>query len=136
MTVAETDVYREEIERLHDQFVGWFTGEAKRAEFAPIERAMADGFERVGPDGERTDCDAVLEALRRAHGDFDPGTFDIEIRNVEVIRTVADHATVRYEEWQETSDGPTSRISTVLFQTDPETPGGLAWVDLHETWME
>jgi hypothetical protein len=125
-----------EVERLHDRFVAWFTGETPPAAFDAIAGALAPGFEMVTPDGDRVDREAVLDAVREAHGRDDPGTFDIEIRNVDLRHTTGDHATVRYEEWQTTPDGETGRVSTVLFRTEAAAPGGLVWLDVHETWLE
>lgn len=126
---------RAEIERLHDRFVAWFTG-GDDADFDEIERALAPEFEMVTPDGRRVARDAVLESIREAHGRNAPGEFDIEIRNVEVVHATDDHATVRYEEWQTTPAGETGRVSTVLFRVDPAAPGGLVWLDVHETWLD
>jgi hypothetical protein len=133
--VPALDTCRAEIERLHDRFVAWFTA-ADDTDFAGIERALDGGFEMVTPDGARVDREAVLESIREAHGRDAPGAFDIEIRNVELLHATEDHATVRYEEWQETPDGTTGRVSTVLFETDPAAPGGLVWLDVHETWLD
>lgn len=134
-TVPALATCRTEIERLHDRFVAWFTA-AEGTDFDAIERALAPGFEMVTPDGRRVARDAVLDSIREAHGRDGPGEFDIEIRNVELLHATDDHATVRYEEWQETPDGTTGRVSTVLFETDPAAPGGLVWLDVHETWLE
>lgn len=125
-----------EIESLHEFFVEWYAGQRAESEFDRLERALAPGFEMVTPDGERLGRETVLEGIREDHGRDEPGEFDIEVRNVEVVERVEEYATVRYEEWQETDDGTTGRISTVLFREDSAAPGGLAWVDLHETWLE
>ena len=125
-----------EIESLHEFFVDWYAGERDEDDFDRLERALTPGFEMVTPDGVRRDRAAVLEGIRESYGRDEPGAFDIAIRNVELIRRVDDHATVRYEEWQETDGETTGRISTVLFRERPDAPGGLTWVDLHETWLE
>ena len=130
------DACRAEIERLHDRFVAWFTGATDPDDFDAVERALAPEFELVTPDGDRADRAAVLDSIRGAHGRNDPGTFDIEIRNVEVVHGAADRATVRYEEWQEIARGTTGRISTALLREAADAPGGLLWLDLHETWIE
>jgi len=127
---------RAEIARLHEQFVAWFTATVDPSDFAGIERALAPDFEMVTPDGRRVAREAVLESIREAHGRDAPGEFDIEIRNVELRHATDEHATVRYEEWQETAEGTTGRVSTVLFEPDPDAPGGLVWLDVHETWLD
>ncbi|MFC5367898.1 DUF4440 domain-containing protein [Salinirubrum litoreum] len=137
---------RAEIERLHDRFVAWFTATADEDSFADIADALASDFEMVTPDGNRVGREAVLDSIRAQYGRDDPGTFDIEIRNVDLRHATDDHATVRYEEWQETggetrSDETTAgettgRVSTVLFSVDSSATGDLLWVDVHETWLE
>jgi Uncharacterized protein conserved in bacteria len=95
--LSPTDCQRE-IETLHDLFVRWYRGEAERDEFERLERALADSFEMVSPDGRVSDRETVLDGIRTA---YDTRTgFDIEIRNVELVARVDEHALVRYEEWQ------------------------------------
>jgi len=87
-----------EIETLHDLFVRWYRGEAKHNEFERLERALGDSFEMVSPDGSVSDRETVLDSIRSAYGTRTG--FDIEIRNVELVERVDEHALVRYEEWQ------------------------------------
>jgi hypothetical protein len=126
---------RAEVERLHDAFVAWFTGTADADDFDDIADALGPDFEMVTPDGDRVGREAVLDSIREQYGRDAPGAFDIDIRNVERRHATGDHATVRYEEWQETGEEPTGRVSTVLFREDDAAPGGLLWLDVHETWL-
>ena len=125
-----------EIESLHDFFVDWYAGTMDEDNVERLERALASGFEMVTPDGDRRDRAAVLEGIRGDYARDEPGTFAIEIRNVELVAARDDHATVRYEEWQTRGDETTGRISTVLFREDAAAPGGVVWLDLHETWLD
>lgn len=125
---------RREIEELHAFFVAWYTGQAEG--FGRMEAAIASGFEMVTPDGDRLDREAVLGMVREGRGTHDPGTFDIEIRNVDLLETGDECALVRYEEYQTAPEGGDGRVSTVLFRPDDTAPGGLAWVTVHETWIE
>lgn len=134
MTTADT--CRREIEALHECFVDWFTGKTGADSFERVERALAPEFEMVTPQGVRRGYDDVVDGVRTSHGIHEPGTFDIEIRSVEVRTSGSDHALVRYEEYQETPDGQTGRLSTVLFEADADAPGDVVWVDLHETWLD
>lgn len=124
-----------EIERLHEFFVEWYAGKLDQEEFDRMERALAPGFEMITPNGRRNGREAVLDAVRESAGRNAPGEFDIEIRTVEVVADLGDHAVVRYEEWQTTPEDETGRISTVLFTEDPDT-GRVVWRDLQETWIE
>lgn len=127
---------RDEIESLHAFFVRWYAGTVGRDAFDRMEHALVPGFEMVTPDGVRRDRKAVLDGVYDAYGRDEPGTFDIEIRDVGMVREMDGHATVRYEEWQESDEGTTGRLSTALFRETADAPGGLAWLDLHETWIE
>lgn len=127
---------RSEIEDLHAFFAGWYTGEIDRDAFDRFERALAPDFEMVTPDGSRHDRPAVLDAVRDSYGRDAPGEFDVEIRNVERVAALGEHALVRYEEWQWTPDDETGRVSTALFREDGTAPHGVAWLDLHETWLD
>jgi len=134
--MAERSRYAVAIEDLHDFFVEWYAGEAGPADFERMEHSMAPTFEMVAPDGTRHDRDAVLRMVRESFDRDDPDEFDIEIRDVEVVREMGTHATVRYEEWQTRDGTETGRISTALFREDEAAPCGLAWLDLHETWID
>lgn len=127
---------RYEIESLHEFFVDWFTGETGEDSYDRVERALASDFEMVTPEGIRREYADVVDGIRDGYAGREPGTFDIEIRNVETRYTVADHTLLRYEEWQETPNGTTGRLSTVLFEDDPDAPGDVVWLDLHETWLD
>lgn len=127
---------RREIESLHEFFVDWYTGQTAEDSYDRLERALAADFEMVTPDGIRSEYADVVDGIGDGYASREPGTFDIEIRNVETRYTVDDHALVRYEEWQETPDGTTGRLSTVLFADDPDAPGDVVWLDLHETWLD
>lgn len=125
-----------EIERFHDHLVEWFTGTAAETEFEGLEGALAPDFEMVTPEGNRRPRPAVLDGIRESYGRYESSGFDIDIRSVELLHEMGDYASVRYEEWQELPADTTGRLSTVLFRAEPDAPGGLLWVDLHETWLD
>lgn len=127
---------RHEIESLHEFFVDWFTGQTPADTFDRIEGALAPDFEMVTPAGTRRDYGDVVDAIRDDYAAYEPGTFDIDIRNVTMRCDVGYHSLVRYEEWQDTPDGSTGRLSTVLFEDDPDAPGKVRWLDVHETWLD
>ncbi|MFT4932892.1 MAG: hypothetical protein ACI91T_002793, partial [Natronomonas sp.] len=88
------------------------------------------------PTGDRSDRAAVLDWIRESYGREAPGAFDIEIRNVELVRDLGEYALVRYEEWQRENGDENGRISTVLLREADSAPGGVEWIDLHETALE
>jgi hypothetical protein len=124
---------RREIEELHAFFVGWYTG--RRDDFERMKRAIGQGFEMVTPDGDCLGREAVLAMVHDGNDQYDPGEFDIEIRNVAAVDTGSDHALVRYEEWQSGPEGQDGRLSSVLFRPGKDAPRSIVWAGLHETWL-
>jgi hypothetical protein len=88
---------REEIENLHAFFVRWYCGTAEQDEFDRVEQALGASFERVGPDGTIHVRETVRDGIRSQYDTHDPGSFDIEIRNVELIESTGEQTLVRYE---------------------------------------
>lgn len=126
-----------EVRRLHDCFVEWYCATIDTDQFSRIERALAPAFERVAPDGQVADRKAVVEVIREAYDTHDAGTFDIEIRNVELIEQGENCTLVRYEEWQTSDSGSNGRISTALFTPTQSDREPLAsWEYVHETWLD
>lgn len=128
------DACRREITGLHAFFVEWFVGD--REDARRLERALAPGFEMVTPDGAVLGRETVLDRIRAGQGRHEPGAFDIDVRNVEVVDRGPTFALVRYEEWQTTAGEETGRVSTALFRPAADAPEGVAWSALQETWLE
>lgn len=128
------DAVREEIEALHEFFVGWFSG-------ALPETAFEDGFLRrfdpafilIPPAGTLLGIADLAASVRSAHATNPP--FRIAIRNVTLRRTFDQHVLATYEEWQRhalASKPPeNARLATVLFRRSEP----LTWLHIHETWM-
>jgi hypothetical protein len=130
------DTCRREIVALHEFFVDWYTGRLENDAGGRIARALASDFEMVTPEGDRRAYADVVDGIRGRYASHDPGAFEIDIRNVETRHAYDEHRLVRYEEWQTTPNETTGRVSTVLFEADAEAPGGVVWLDLHETWLD
>jgi hypothetical protein len=133
--VPPLDACEREIEGLHDFFVDWYTGQ--RDDFSRMEAAIGNSFELVTPDGETLDREETLEMVRAGHARQPPGTFDIEIRNVELVERLShpDVAIVQYEEWQHDQGETTGRLSTVSFHPSDDAPEGVRWTHLREMWI-
>ena len=133
-TVADCE---REIRELHEFFVEYYAG--KRDDLERLERALGDGFQLIHPDGNITDRDAVLRAIRETYDTYDPGEFQIEIRNVEPVEIRNDRALMRYEEWQNSHGETTGRLSTVYFappKAESDEPPRAEWRYLQETWLD
>lgn len=134
--VRATECERE-IRELHEFFVDWYTGAVGSAAFERVESALHSDFERISPTGDVANRHAVRTSIRNAFDSHDPGTFDIEIRNVDPVVQETGYSIVRYEEWQQTSEGTNGRLSTVLFtQASSDRRSTPVWRHLQETWLD
>ena len=132
---------RREIEGLHAFFVDWYDGVLDEDTFARMDAAIGDGFQLVTTTGAVLDRAAVRSMVREGYGKTAGEGFDIEIRNVALVRDLGEKVLVRYEEWQLTGEEgdereEDGRVSTVLLREADGTPEGLEWLDLHETAIE
>ncbi len=127
-----------EIRDLHRFFEAWFTGRVPNDAwaFARLDRALADGFEIITPDGQRVDKAQLLEHVRSAHGAHAAIGFVIEIRRPRVRFREPPVCLVTYEEWQRHDDGPWNvRLSSALFRESEDSPHGVAWLHVHEVGL-
>lgn len=128
---------RREIRELHAFFQGWFRGELEDsdASYARFGDVLASDFEIVSPEGRRTPRRDLVAALRTTHGKDAP-TARIWTQS-ERIRPIGDGLWLAtYEEWQEQSGSETRRISSALFRGRTDTPNGVEWLHVHETWID
>lgn len=134
-----------EVVGLHEAFVLWFgtappdsnNDSNSDSEFERIEGAFGDGFVIIGPDGEAVNRDDICKRLWAMRGTFKDNVvpFAITIKNREARLIGPDICLVRYEEWQTFGDEEKARISTAVLKRDDTAPGGLLWLNVHETWM-
>ena len=127
------DRVRDEIELVHDFFVGWFTGQLPAAAFDEYFAVrFQDNFVIIPPSGSLVPYPALAQGLRAAYGQNT--TNHIAIRNVQVHQITDTIILATYEEWQHQVDSPgsgTGRLSSVLLSnTDP-----FIWLHVHETWL-
>lgn len=125
-----------EIVELHDFFQGWLGGTLPATDeaYARLVDTQASEFVIVTPGGERIPGPALLLQLRSAHGSR-PG-WRMWIENAELRFAQGGLTVATYEEWQQRADGTvTGRLSTVVFRDQPDTPNGLIWLHVHETWL-
>lgn len=125
-----------EIVELHDFFQAWLGGTlpATDAAYARLVDTQAPEFALITPGGELVPGERLLAQLRAAHGTR-PG-WRMWIERVELRLQQGGLTVATYEEWQRHADGTvTGRLSTVLFRAQPDTPNGLVWLHVHETWL-
>ncbi len=133
---VETARVREEVERLHEFFVEWFSGTVPdRDEIfeGRFLRYIDRGFRLIPPSGGILDRSALASAIRAGHGS-NPD-FRIAIRNLEVRAIDNAHILATYEEWQRNALASTppdnARIASAVFHAGES----LRWLHVHETWL-
>jgi len=124
-----------EIVELHAFFEGWLGGAlpATDAAFARLAETLAAEFALIGPSGEIASREPLLRQLRAAHASR-PG-WRMWIERAQLRYQAGDLTVATYEEWQQTGETTTARISTAVFRAHPAAPNRLAWLHVHETWL-
>jgi hypothetical protein len=129
----------DEILELHRFFERWFRGEIEDSPetFARLSEVLSERFRMITPGGERVERRQLLEGVRQRHGSHGgPGrSYRIRIDNVEGRYRDAAVALMTYEEWQEVDGQTRGRLSSALFREREDTPCGVEWLHLHETWL-
>lgn len=128
--------WRTEIEELHAFFEDWIGGtvEATDDEFGRLEARMSDDFTFVPPSGEVMSREEIVGAVKQAHGSR--AGLRIRIDDLRLLHASGSCLVAAYREWQEAAGERTGRASTVVFRRDEAAPRGLAWLHVHETWIE
>ena len=127
-----------EILELHRFFERWFNGDLEDSPeaFSRLSDVLSERFLMVTPAGQRLERRQVLAGVQGRHGVHrdDGSPFRIEIREVEGRYRDSSVALVTYEEWQTVDGEIRGRASSALFREREETPCGVEWLHLHETW--
>ena len=131
----ERPSWQNEIVELHSFFVAWLGGELpKTAEvFARFSATTAPSFALISPSGHLIERAALGEGLYAGHGSRP--NLQIWIERPLLRLHTGQLSLVTYEEWQREADKITARQSSALFVDALNTPNGLAWLHVHETWM-
>ncbi|MEM7540081.1 MAG: hypothetical protein AAF384_00705 [Pseudomonadota bacterium] len=125
---------REEIEALHEFFVGWFSGQLPSDCFGEQFLSRFDPeFLLIPPAGTILSLDDLATAVRDNHASNPE--FRIAIRNVTLRREFDGKVLATYEEWQRNARASkppeNARLASVLFEHGEP----LTWLHIHETWM-
>ncbi|MCZ6836971.1 MAG: hypothetical protein O7G85_14440 [Planctomycetota bacterium] len=126
---------RVEVEQLHRFFQDWFKGTMPKTveTFDRFANVLAPSFELLSPIGRILKREGILIALRSGHGG--QPHCQIWIENHRHRMTIGDLTLVTYEEWQQVGEERRGRLSSALLQAREDTPNGLQWLHVHETWL-
>jgi hypothetical protein len=124
-----------EIADLHHFFEDWFCGrvEQTREHFARFAEVTAEEFHLISPSGVMIDRAQALAWIWEMHGARP--TTRMGVDKVRVVSRRAGYCVAVYEEWQETPDTRTVRLSSALLDENTDAPNGLRWLHVHETWI-
>lgn len=130
----------QEVHRLHRFFEQWFVGALEEDDgvFAEVADALAPDFVLISPSGEAIQREDLLPRLRSMHAvrRNSPDEFRIWIESFETRFQSGPLHGVTYEECQRSGDEVTRRVSTGVFRERSDTPFGVEWVHVHETWLK
>ena len=134
-----------EVVDLHAFFVDWIgtSGRDRGLDPGRMTGVFADDFHIVGPSGGRFDRVAAIEWLM--HGRASRGTaaepFTMWIEDVAAAAVAPGAVLVSYVECQDGdfldgNQGPSRRRASAILVDRPGTPNGVAWLHVHETWID
>ncbi len=128
-----------EITSLHGFFEHWFHGAFADREVAlrRLSDVLAPGFVIVSPRGVVTAREPLIERLSAAYGSWagDQPKSSIAVEAIEPRHMHGEVGLLTYNERHRRPHGETVRHSSVLMQRDEDTPNGVSWLHLHETWL-
>ena len=128
-----------EVRGFHAFLRDWLVGAVPRTAetFARFSGVMGEGLEVIGPRGGVTGREALVSEFEGLHGQLaaEADAFEIWIENFRCRWAVGDHALVTYQEWHRRQGAESARLSTALFRRAEETPSGVEWLHVHETWL-
>jgi hypothetical protein len=136
--MSELDLFsacENEVNDLHDFFVNWMGASVDREDviFERFTGTLSDGFTLISPSGEITERDALVPELEASYASRPE--FKIWIKNCQCKFVSDNHCLITYEEWQDIGGAGSSRLSTALFARRDNTPNGVEWLHVHETWL-
>jgi len=126
-----------EVIELHQFFQDWFNGELQPADenYARFAGVLRADFIIIDPSGNVTKREPLIAGLRSAHNSR--SNFKIWIEKFQFRHSEGNIAVATYEEWQIIAEGESNaRLSSVVFREKADTPNGVVWVHVHETWLE
>ena len=124
-----------EINQLHDFFTAWLAGQLPQTKetFSRFTDVTAQDFTLISPQGSMVDRHGAEAWIWDAHGRR-PG-LHIWIERPQIRAHRGDVTVICYEEWQAEGETTSARLSTAVFVAAADTPNGIRWLHVHETWL-
>ena len=126
--------WHDEIIQLHEFFEAYFLGTVPEDDLSRMDAALSPGFTHLGPHGAVTDRAGTIAAVRAGYAHTQ--SLEITITEASVLAESDGLIVCRYVENHALTAGSNHRWSTAAFVPDDSAPNGLAWVTVHETWVE
>jgi hypothetical protein len=76
-----------------------------------------------------------IDSFHSLYGSQNGKTFAIWADRIRTIEISDDSWVVRFDKWQRREKQLTCVLETALFQANADTPNGLQWKLIHETWL-
>ena len=126
----------DEVVGLHQFFEEWLGGKLAqtRGNFERLTAVMHPNFHIISPEGKITAYESLMVGLWQAHNSRP--SFRLWVKEVVGRPLSAGITLVTYEEWQEIAGKVNGRVSTAVFQQKADTPNGVEWLHVHETWLQ
>jgi hypothetical protein len=129
-----------EVQDLHRFFVTWFRGRCDNTDEVferDLTRRFAPDFALLQPSGVIVERGTLLGMIRHTWGTCPD--LEIDIREVTAQAIGGETIVVTYQEWHRNAIDvwpvDAGRLSSAAMRVDPEQPGGLLWLHVHETWI-
>ena len=120
-----------EVDGLHEFFEAYFLG--SESSLDRLEAVLAPGFTMAGPDGSVSNRDEIVRMVADGHAHTD--SLRIEIGGHRLVAEGDEVVVGTYVETHHLSDRRNDRLTTVVFEADPDAPNGVRWLHAQETWI-
>ena len=124
--------WRTEIDDLHAFFEAYFLG--TESSLSRLEHVLHPSFSMVGPRGEALDRAGTIAVVSNGHGHT--SSLEISITDHRLLHETDDLLVASYIEHHQLTERSNHRLTTVLFAKTPESPNGVSWLRVHETWID
>ena len=127
------EIVKKEISELHTFFELYFKGELSD-DTTRFSEVLDSSFRIVTPTALLVSRESIINIIKKSYNtrlDINIWTEDVDI--LEITETIV--GATYYELQKSNGSAITKRISTALFRKDKNTPNGLKWLHVHETWV-